>query len=195
MIKNNFTKGPESWCSYDYHWSMVSGGRNVFILATWEKTGGVNDAGYVWTDHTRWSADTPEKPLSILPLIFYRSWVNEDPVDLREAEVSVYLRGDDLELDGAQCLFWIHGAGGRWHLNSRPLAISEYTWASGPHSFTLPNDEDAWHHSWPRDESSGSLEDILRASYSYGFSFVGFSSEVTGRLSMCGFEIGLGESG
>jgi len=116
MLRNNFVRGPEGWCSYDYHASVVAR-RNVFILATWEKEGGVDNSGYVWVDHARWSADTPEKPLSILPLIFYRGWVNADPIDLRGAEVSVYLRGDDLQLDGAQCFFWIHGAGGAMALH------------------------------------------------------------------------------
>ena len=91
---------------------MIAGGQNIFILTTWEKDGGVGNSGYVWSDHTRWSADTPEIPLSILPLLFYRSWLNEDPIDLRNAEVSVYLRGDNLRLDGAECFFWVHGSGG-----------------------------------------------------------------------------------
>ena len=191
-LRNAFTRGPEGWCSYDYHASMISGGQNIFILTTWEKDGGAGNSGYVWTDHRRWSADTPEKPLSILPLLFYRNWVNKDPIDLRNAEVSVYLRGDNLRLDGATCFFWVHGVGGRWHLNSRPLHIPEGRWSDEPLRFLLQNDETLWHHSWPRDpESSRSFEDILRASHSYGFSFVGFSSEVTGRLSMSQFEISL----
>ena len=33
-MKNSFTKGPEGWCSYDYHASVVAD-RNVFILTTW----------------------------------------------------------------------------------------------------------------------------------------------------------------
>jgi len=187
---NGFEKGPESWCSYDYHASMVSGGRNVFILAVWERTGGPGDSGYVWTDNTRWSADTPEKPLSILPLLFYRSWVNEDPVDLRNAEISAYLRGDDLDLDGAQCQFWVHGSGGRWHLNSQPAVISADGWAPEPDRFKLINEESAWHHSWPRDEVNPSrLDDILGQVHSYGFSFTGFSAEVTGKFSMAGLKI------
>ena len=40
MVKNGFDKGPEGWCSYDYHASVVSGS-NVFILTPWEKGGGV----------------------------------------------------------------------------------------------------------------------------------------------------------
>ena len=69
-VNNRFKKGPESWCSYDYHGSVVSGTNN-FLLATHENKGGINDSGYIWVDQTRWSADTPERPISILPLIFY----------------------------------------------------------------------------------------------------------------------------
>ncbi|MCX8214388.1 MAG: hypothetical protein OTJ97_07775 [SAR202 cluster bacterium] len=66
-IKNNFDMGPDGWSSYDYHWSIVAKGSNIFILTTWERTGGVDDGGYVWADESRWSADTPESPVSILP--------------------------------------------------------------------------------------------------------------------------------
>jgi len=190
-LKNAFAKGPEGWCSYDYHASMVAGGHNIFILTTWTKHGGPENANCVWTDHTRWSADTPERPLSILPLLFYRNWVNEDPIDLRNAEVSVYLRGDNLQLDGANCLFWVHGVGGRWHLNSQPLPISEGRWNSEPVQFTLTDNEKLWHHSWPRNDLTKPLSQVLGVSLSYGFSFIGFSSEVTGRLSMSQFEITL----
>ena len=37
-----------------------------------------------------------------------------DPLDLRGAEVSVYLRGDDLDLKGAKCYFWALAGGTRW---------------------------------------------------------------------------------
>lgn len=189
-IRNTFTRGPEGWCSYDYHASMIDGGVNVFVLSVWRPTGGPGDAGHVWADHTRWSADTPEKPLSILPLIFYRNWVDLDPADLRNAEVSVYLRGENLKLDGGHCLFWVHSAGGRWHLNSQPLQIADGKWAAEPSTFTLHNDESKWHHSWPRDpKTSGSLDEVLGNAHSYGFSFINFSAEVTGRLCMSQFEI------
>lgn len=190
MITNHFDKGPEGWCSYDYHASMVSGGHNIFILTTFVREGGVNNSGYVFTDHTRWSADTPEKPLSILPLIFYRSWINEGPVDLRNADVSVYLRGDSLVLDGAQCCFWVHSGGTRWHYTSHPLTISDGHWAVEPCRFTLKNDESLWHRSWSIDPTDPMrLDNLLADAASYGFSFAGFSSEVSGRLSMDEFEI------
>ena len=108
MVRNTFDKGPEGWCSYDYHWTVVAKGENIFILTTWERSGGVNDPGYVWCDETRWSADTPESP------------------------VSVYLRGDNLKLDGAECYFWAVGWQGRWHLNSNALHIGDGRWTSEP---------------------------------------------------------------
>ena len=188
MVRNSFRIGPEAWCSYDYHASMVGGAINVFILATFQKRGGVDDSGHIWVDHTRWSADTPEKPLSILPLLFYRSWIDADPLDLRHAEVSVYLRGDDLRLDGARCYFWIHGGHTRWHYTSHPLGISDACWSPEPLRFSLPPDKQLWHRSWSAAEPEP-LERLLSQVESYGFSFVGFSSEVSGRLSMDEFTI------
>ena len=190
MIKNNFTKGPESWCAYDYHASIVADGQNIFILATWVKGGGVNDGNYIWVDHRRWSADTPEKPLSILPLLHYRNWIDADPVDLRGREVSVYLRGDNLRLDGANCYFWVNAPGTRWHYTAQPLTISEGVWATAPQRFTLYDDESLWHRSWAANPATAlSLTQMLGSALSYGFSFVGFTSEVSGRLSMAEFEI------
>ena len=94
-------------------------------MPTHVKTGGVNNSGYIWADQTRWSADTPEVPMSILPFIFYRSWINADFINLENASVSVYLRGDDLNLFNAKCYFWILGNGSRWHNIANPLEISE----------------------------------------------------------------------
>ena len=190
-MKTTFDRGPEGWCSYDYHGS-VTGGKNIFILTTHERSGGVNDSGYVWCDEHRWSADTPEVPLSILPLLYYRSWTNDGPVDLREAAVSVYLRGDNLDLYGADCLFWVHSKGTRWHFNSNPLEISDGRWADQPLRFTLTNDESLWHMSWTgRPEGPATLDTLLEEAVSYGFSFVNISDEVRGRLSMDEFEIKL----
>ncbi len=124
VIENRFALGPEGWCSYEYHASVVAG-ENIFILTTWSPNGGVGDGGYVWVDQTRWSADTPEKPLSILPLIRYQSWGGEGPVDLRGAELSVSLRGDGLQLNGAQCYFWAHIGGTRWHCSGHPIEIAD----------------------------------------------------------------------
>jgi hypothetical protein len=190
VVKNNFDKGPEGWCSYDYHASIVDDGVNVFVLTVWAKAGGVNDSGYVWTNHRRWSADVPESPVSILPLIFYQRWAGADPIDLRGAEVSVYLRGDDLQRHGASCYFWVIANGTRWHLTSQPLAISEGGWADEPNRFTLHSDEARWHRSWAGNpQQPAPLDQVLSHVESYGFSFTGFAREVSGRLSMDEFEI------
>ena len=191
-MKNTFDKGPEGWCSYDYHWSVVADGKNIFMLATWEPSGGVNDTGHIWSDHTRWSADTPETPVSILPLLLYTNWVGLDPLDLRNAEVSVYLRGDDLLLDSAKCYFWVHTGHTRWHCTSHPLEISDGAWVDRPNVVTLTSDESLWHKSWSLDPNDPiPLEDVLSSCMSFGFSFVGFKQEPRGRLSMDGFEIKL----
>lgn len=190
MIRNTFAMGPEGWCSYDYHASMVADGRDIYILATRRQGEGPNGADCIMVDHRQWSADTPESPVSILPLLTYRKWLDLAPVDLREAEVSVYLRGDNLTMDGVSCYFWVNTTMNRWHLTSQPLHISDGCWANEPNRLTLVNDESRWHNSWmgipPRPKS---LDSALAAASSYGFSFVGFCSEVTGRLSMAQFSI------
>ena len=192
MIKNSFDHGPEGWCSYDYHWSIVAKGRNIFILTTWEASGGVGGSGYIWCDETRWSADTPESPVSLLPFITYTNWAGREPLDLRDARVSVYLRGDNLQLFGSRCYFWVVVPGGRWHFTSHPLTISEGEWAPAPNVFVLRDDEALWHQSWSGDPPNPRpLAGVLARTVSYGFSLVGFGQEPRGRFSMDEFEIRL----
>lgn len=187
-VKDSFDRGPEGWCSYDYQASAPSG-HNIFIQATWVRAGGVNDSGHVWADDSRWSIDTPEEPQSILPFLFYRNWRNQDLIDLTEAEVSVYLRGDDLQLYGAECFFWVHGGDTRRHLVGNPLDISDGVWSSHPNRFTLTSDA-RWHLSWHSSQVEPKpLDRLLAEAESYGFSFVGFSEQVEGRLCMDEFEI------
>jgi hypothetical protein len=190
MITNTFAMGPEGWCSYDYHASMVADGRDIFILSTWRSGQGPKHANCVMVDHRQWSADTPEVPVSILPLLTYRKWLSLEPVDLRQAEVTVYLRGDNLATDGAACYFWVNTSMNRWHLTSQPLHISEGCWAELPNRLNLVNDESKWHNSWAGNPPQpASLDSALAATGSYGFAFVGFRSEVTGRLSMAEFTV------
>ena len=187
-VLNTFEKGPEGWCSYDYHASIIAAA-NYFVLTTWDEHGGVDDSGCVWADHTRWSTDAPERPISVLPLILYRNWVGEPSIDLRGSELSVQLRGDNLKLSGAQCYFWAHTSGTRWHCVGRPVAIADGSWGE-PTSFALESDESLWNKSWVRDPKiEASLETVLSSVTSYGFSFVGFTHEPTGKLSMGRFEI------
>ena len=193
LVQNHFEKGPDSWCSYDYHGSAVNVRGRVFVLGHWEREGGLNGGPYVWCEETYWTPDVPEKPLSILPLVHYRGWIGEDSIDLRGREVSVHLRGDGLDLCGGECYFWVVGPGTtkqtRWHFNSNPIDISSGVWSDNPHTFQLVNDESSWHRSWTSRDEPPSLEQCLAECESYGFSFVGFTSAVHGKLSMGSFEI------
>ena len=188
-INNNFDLGPDAWCSYDYHASVISGTNN-FALATHERKGGVNDSGFIWVDQTRWSADTPENPISILPLIFYRSWINEGCINLEDAQISVYLRGDNLQLDGAQCYFWVLYNDTRWHYTDIPLVLSQNKWADKPHLFSIKKEESKWNNSWTNlPNGPEPLSSVIKNCESYGFSLVGFKQEVTGRIGMDEFNI------
>ena len=185
ILASNFDSGAEGWQAYDYN-GGIQGGGNVFYALNWAKTGGVRNSGHVWADDSQWRIDTPENPNSILPFIIYRSWVGGDALDLRNAEVSVCLRGDSLDLKGAKCHFWAFNNqnGTRWHFVGRPLAIQHGRWGP-PQTFRLNNDERLWHRSWSRNLSDpGSLDLVLSKCDSYGLSFIGFSGEVTGKLSM-----------
>jgi len=185
-VVDNFDSSAEGWQVYDYEESVAQGGTNVFYPATWESSGGVGNSGYVWGDDSRWSIDTPENPHSILSFIIYRDWVGGSSLDLRDARMSVALRGDALDLKGGSVYFWVLGEGRttRWHLTTSPLDVADGQWGS-LQSVTLANDESLWHRSWSWNASNpASLDQVLRSADSYGFSFVGFSEEVTGTFSM-----------
>ena len=190
-LKSSFDVGQEGWCSYDYQ-SAVRAGRNIFILAEWQATGGVNNSGFIWSDHHVCSPDTPEDPISVFPFVIRRNWVNEGPIDLRNAEVSVYLRGDELQLFGSRCVFWIESGYTSWHLDSHPLEISHGEWDSKPNVFTLKDDESLWHHTWSRNpDNVRSLPDALAECRSYAIQLVDFKATPKGRLAMDELQINL----
>src|SRR4051794_7483506 len=178
LVKNHFEIGPQGWCSYDYH-ACITANAEIAILATHRLTGGPNNGPYVWVDHHRWSTDTPERPISILAFYTYRSWTDQGIIDLRNAEVSVYLRGDNLDLLGGECYFWANMGGTRWHLKGQPLHISQGEWAAEPNRIKLVNDESQWYLSWPGlPANPRPLDTMLSHTSSYGFSFVGFAREI-----------------
>lgn len=192
-LKHTFDHDYEMWCAYDYA-ACLATTHDVYRPATWESRGGVHDSGYIWVDDARWSMDTPENPHSILALMTWRQWYFRDAVELREATLSVHLRGDKLDLKGGRCLFWVLSRrfSTRWHFVGQPLHVESNRWAETPNVVTLKNDESLWHRSWtvpgmrvPR------LDEVLGAVESYGFSLVGFRGNVTGRFSMDEFELKL----
>lgn len=189
-LVSNFDRDNESWRAYDYN-GGIAGGGNVWFPLHWESRGGVGNSGYAWADDSMWRIDTPEQPHSILSLIFYRAWIKAGPVDLRDAEITVHLRGDGLDLKGSKCYFWVlnNRNGTRWHFNSAPIAITAGRWGTAE-KLILKNDEKLWHRSWSRNPATpASLDQVLREAESYGFSFLGFHGEVTGKLSIDQFTI------
>ncbi len=183
-VAHTFDAGHEGWKVYDYE--AAAARRDGFPAVTWEHSDGVADSGHVSADDARWTIDTPERPHSILPFIIYRQWTKRGGLDLRGATLSVYLRGDDLDLKGGTCLFWVlnHKSGTRWHYAANPLTIFRGGW--GPkQQLELANDASLWNMSWSRDpKNPASLDAVLSDADSYGFSFVGFLSEVTGTIRM-----------
>ena len=96
---------------------------------------------------------------------------------------------------GAKCFFWVVSAKGRkkscWHYTSRPLKVNDGHWGD-KQTFLLKNDESLWHRSWSRDASKPvGLDYLLDNTDSYGFSFLGCSGEVTGKVLMDELEIEL----
>jgi len=183
-IVDDFNTG--GWRVYDYHGGLEGSTKNVYYPVTWEEKGGVNDSGYVWGDDSRWRIDTPESPHSILAFIIYRSWLKKGPVDLRNARLSVHFRGDKLDLKGSRVYFWAlsNKLGTRWHMKAKPLAVPEGGW-SERQVIVLEPDEKLWNRSWSRyPNTPASLDEVLRECESYGFSFLGFNGEVTGKFAM-----------
>lgn len=91
-VRNTFNNSYDNWYSYHYRENLYY---NVFYPATFEYKGGAEDnSGYIFTDDSRWSIDFPECPNSVLALLTYARWSNNDVYDLRNAEISLYLRGE-----------------------------------------------------------------------------------------------------
>ena len=110
-------------------------------------------------------------------------------LDLRDARVVVYLRGDGLDLKGARCYFWVNVPHNRFHFTGHPLKVSKEVWGK-EQTFVLKNDEALWTRTYAYTEPA-SLDRLLREAHSYGFSFIGFpeGKEVTGKFSMDQFRI------
>ena len=180
----------EAWNIYHYNGGIEFEERGPdYYPVSWESSGGVRNSGYIWADDSRWRIDTPEEPDSILAFIYYRKWVGGPKLDLRNAEISVFLRGDGLDLKGAKCYFWVNVPHNRWHYTGHPLQVSMETWGT-EQTFVLKNDESLWTRTYALTEPA-SLDRLLREAHSYGFSFIGFpdSDEVTGKFSMDLFRI------
>jgi hypothetical protein len=105
--------------------------------------------------------------------------------------VLVYLRGKNLDLKGGKVYFWVYNfkTFTRYHYIAYPLKVSEEDWGQ-KQIFLLDANPAHWFHSWTSEgHRPGKLDEVLRDVNSYGFSFLGFSSKVTGRIEMDQFSI------
>jgi len=176
------------WYSYAYLGIDSHEYRPCFYKAS----GGYDNAAYVTADDSLWTIDTPESPHSILSLIVPSTLeLRIPPLDLSGTTISFSLRGDNLQLFGSSCYFWIVTflpLSTRWHYVSQPLTIPEGKW-SDIQAITLKPDEKLWHCSFSLANPRVSLKDTLETCMSFGFSFVGFSEKVTGEFSLSEFII------
>ncbi len=177
----------EGWKSYEY----FPGGhhyRDIVFLPV----GGPDGRPCIWADDSMWSIDTPENPRSILFLLHYCIWANQPPVDLRGAELRFWLRGENLALHGARCHFWVVSnapRATRWHFTGNNIPISDACWGEET-VLKLTSDPAQWHRSFASDpETPLELEATLATCFSYGFSFVGFSEKVAGRVALADFRL------
>jgi len=176
------------WYSYAY----LGVDSHEYMPCQYSATDGVNGAACVTADDSLWTVDTPESPRSILALILPTVLEAKlPPLDLKNISVSFYLRGDDLQLFGAQCYFWIVTFSPyttRWHYTHYPLEVPEGRW-SAQQTLVLNPDESLWHCSFSAETPRVPVQEALTCCHSFGFSFVGFSEKVLGKLSLSEFVI------
>jgi Ca2+-binding RTX toxin-like protein len=186
--RQDFSDGSDRWKAYDYDGGLYGNG-NVFYPASWSATGGADGGGYIYAEDSRWQID-PETPHSILALTTYPQWVDSSAsfnLDLTDAVIEFYLRGDALDLQGAQAYFWITDGSGRWKSYVQPLAIGDGEWAFNSVSLNSLRLED-----WVVSFQSGpdNVVDFSNVS-SWGIGFVGFDQgkEPTGTIALDEFVI------
>jgi len=176
------------WCSYVY----LGTDSHRFSRCAYAGTGGFSDKAYITADDSQWTIDTPESPESILALIIPGTMtIKLPPLDLRNTKISFALRGDNLQLHGAKCYFWVVTflpKTTRWHYLSQPLNIPEGEWSELQMLNLIP-EQKLWHCSFSLSERAIPLADTLTTCMSFDFSFIGFTQKVTGKLSLSEFTI------
>jgi hypothetical protein len=187
MVLKNIAPPLTAWKSYEYF-----PGGHIYRDIDHDPAGGPGGAPCIWADDALWTIDTPEQPNSILFLLHYRFWENQPPLDLRHAELRFRLRGEGLALHGARCHFWAvtyAPSATRWHYTAETIPVSDGGWGEEV-TLRLAVDPSRWHRSFAVDpDNPQDLESTLACCFSFGFSFVGFSQKVTGRIGLADFRL------
>jgi hypothetical protein len=171
LMVHRFDQWHERWATYQDAW----GYGNVLLPMTHETRGGAHGGGFVWTDASRWTVDSPEEPDSVLVALTYWRWMSApewrsrrgfgDRVNLTGSTMRVSLRGRGLRLAGAATTFWLTCNGARWHLK-QPLRVTDRRWTEN--TILLPADAASWSRSWTREAGSSFC---LHEVDSYGLAF------------------------
>ena len=131
-----------------------------------------------------WGKDFDEHPPSYLPFVHYQHWVDEPPIDLTNATVTVDFRSD-LKLHSAKLYFWIVAVGIRWYCKNEVDVNG--------HSEIVLDPSSKWQMTWKKNDCI-SVHKALTEVISYGFGFQGFERPVTGNITMLDFDIITGGS-
>lgn len=149
-----------------------------------------------WLEGKALTIDQLEDPKSYLVFLTY---VYLPPgeigtVDMRGYKIRVKI-ASETDLKGATCYFWVLREGTRWHYVNHPIHIWDNLNEAAkapPEEFELINDDKLWHRSWIKNNEAWyhySLDNALENCLSYGFSLVGFTDEIHGKLLMRDFSI------
>lgn len=187
IIQQDFKDWPEFWVSYE---DQPYRGNIFYPLSHTQED--IN-TGYVWSDDSRWRIDAPETPNSILAMLVYFKWMNRQDIvssrsqtfDFSGKQIQFGLRGDNLDLKGGHCHFWVENEYGRWHRTANNLVIGTTSWEN--QSITLDATPANWTRTYDRYGTSPSLN--LSIISSWGFSFIGFPRgvPVTGKFMLSHF--------
>lgn len=186
---NTFDQGTEFYSAYDYGAGNRGLGKNIYYPSIWSPSGGINDGGYVTVDDSQWIIDSPETPQSILALMTYARWQgsgHSTTVNFEDSTVEFYLKGDNLDLNGAQAYFWVLDVHGCWKDYTTTLNIGDGDWAFN--SIQLGSVvADNWDQSFHAFDGEIDFTQVA----SWGIGFIGFDpgDEPTGSLSMDEFVV------
>ena len=125
----------------------------------------MDGGGYGWTDTSRLKLDVPDDN-SVLAFMTILVWHGYDYIDLRDAYLQVWLRGQQFDLKDATMYMHVVTDIGRWHYTGEPMMIGDdWTW----NGFWIKGDETLWTNTWRRNGQLGGLDRSGVTMFGFGF--------------------------